>query len=251
MTHFLRLDLTSGGETSVCYFMVAEWVFIVGHLHPSTFFPPPKVLNFIVLVGDFLILMRVFLVAILCIHLNLAAIGYDHLLQFINSGCCMHIVTRFVTHLWISSTMHRMALSALCFREGWRQDFLSFFVGCNRSSLQDAGFKVILFIYLLIYLSTSHISVCYLCAILLIDIYIYMFVHNGLFFLPPIMLDSYKICCWLTTTQLLCAHSVSHSKVKASNIQQSGLAGFRVLSGPLELPVIYTETNQLLLYFCL
>jgi len=125
----------------------------------------------------------------------------------------MHIVTRFVTHLWISSTMHRMALSALCFREGWRQDFWSFFVGCNRRSLQDAGFKVILLIYLLIYLSTLHISVYYLCAIL--------FVHQWVNFLPPIMLDSYKICCRLTTTQLLCAHSVSHSKVKASNIQES------------------------------
>jgi hypothetical protein len=152
--------------------MVAEWVFVVGHPHPSTFFPAPKVLNFIVLVGDFLILVRVFLVAILCIHLNLAAIGHDHLLQFINSGCCVHIVTRFVTHLWIFSTMHRMAFSALCFREGWRQDFLSFFVGCNRSSLRDAGFKVILFIYLLIYLSTSHISVYYLCNL----IYIYMYI---------------------------------------------------------------------------
>jgi len=93
------MDLTSGGETSVWYFMVAEWVFVVGHPNPSTFFPAPKVLNFIVLVGDFLILVRVFLVAILCIHLNLAAIGHDHLLQFINSGCCMHIVTRFFTRL--------------------------------------------------------------------------------------------------------------------------------------------------------
>jgi hypothetical protein len=93
----------------------------------------------------------------------------------------VHIVTRFVTHLWIFSTMHRMALSALGFMEGWRQGFLSFFVGCNRSSLQDAGFKVILFIYLLIYLSTSHISVYYLCNLIYIYVYICWYILICLF----------------------------------------------------------------------
>jgi hypothetical protein len=65
MTHFWRPDLTSWGETSVYYFVVAKQAFLVGHPHLRTFFPAPNVLNFMVLVGDFSIHIESFS----CCHL--------------------------------------------------------------------------------------------------------------------------------------------------------------------------------------
>jgi hypothetical protein len=98
--------------------------------------------------------------------------------------------------------------------------FLILFLICHRSALEGAGYMVILFIFVCLFVNFAYFCVLSLQFHWYIYTYTHMFVQNGLKVLPPIMLDSPKICCWLT--QPNCCHTFCESQSSKGIIWELG-----------------------------
>jgi hypothetical protein len=119
----------------------------------------------------------------------------------------MHVVTRFVVRLWIFSTIkpvHRIVFSTCL---SGRSAYEVSYPFCRLS--QECSWRCWIYgnlSYICLFVCQLHIFLCTISVQFHWYIYTYthMFVQNGLKVLPPIMLDSHKICCWLTQTNCPC-----------------------------------------------
>jgi hypothetical protein len=101
------------------------------------------------------------------------------------------------------------------------------------------------FIHICLFICQLRIFLCTISTISLIYIYTYthMFVHNWWKVLPPIMLDSHKICCWLT--QPNCCHAFCESQPSKGIIWELGMKDSVLYLDPWSFPLcILKQTNR-------